>query len=88
MRTDGCFIRIGIASITVGNNSDPFLNPECKANIDRDGIFACTYPLTDSYVGLTRTAMGNSESNNWHFAEIRAYSWVPIDELTSTLSTD
>jgi hypothetical protein len=29
-----CFNRIGIASITVGNNSNPNLNPVCKANID------------------------------------------------------
>jgi hypothetical protein len=29
-----CFNRMGIASITAGNNSHPNLNPVCKANID------------------------------------------------------
>ena len=83
-----CYTRIGIASITVGTNPDPHLNAVCKANIDRDGIFVCDTPLTGTYVGLTRTAIGGSDNNAWHFAEIRAYPWVQFDELTSTLSAD
>ena len=88
MRTNCCYCRIGIASITVGTNPNPNLNAVCKANIDRDGIYVCDTPLTGTYVGLTRTAIGGSDGNNWHFAEIRAYPWVPFDELTSTLSAD
>jgi hypothetical protein len=70
MRIDCCFNRIGIASITVGNNPDPNLNSVCKANIDRGGIFACTTPLEGLYVGLTRIAIGVSDSNIYHFSEI------------------
>ena len=88
MRTNCCYCRIGIASITVGTNSNPNLYAVCKANIDRDGIFVCDTALTGTYVGLTRTAIGGSDGNNWHFSEIRAYPWVPFDELTSTLSAD
>ena len=88
MRTDCCYCRIGIASITVGTNPNPNLNAVCKANIDRDGIFVCDNPLTGTYVGLTRTAIGGSADNYYNFAEIRAYPWVPFDELNSTLSAN
>jgi hypothetical protein len=88
MRVNCCFARIGIASITVGNNSDPNLNQICMANIDRDGIFTCTTPLTGMYIGLTRNDVYNSPDNAWHFAEIRAYTWVPFDVLANILSAD
>jgi hypothetical protein len=88
MEADCCFLRMGIASITVGNNPNPNLNSVCKANIDRDGIFACTTPISGLYIGLTRTSIGLSNGNWWHFAEIRAYSWVHFDETNSTLSAD
>ena len=41
-----CLERIGITSIRVGTNSDLTFNAECKGNIDRDGIYACTNPQT------------------------------------------
>ena len=74
-----CYNRIGMASITVGNDPDPNLNPVCKPNIDRDGIFVCTTPLTGKYIGLKRTAIGLSDGNAYNIAEIRAYTWIPFD---------
>jgi hypothetical protein len=60
---------------------------ECKS-INTDGIFVCNTPLTGTYVGLTRTEMRQSDFNLFNFAEIRAFTWVPFDEFTSTLSSD
>ncbi len=54
-RPDCCWSRIGTTSIRVGTDQNPNLNAECKS-IDRDGVFACTTPLTGNQVGVTRTA--------------------------------
>ena len=83
----GAFNRIGITSIRIGTNVNPNSNAECKS-IDREGIFVCTTSLSGTNVGLTRTAIGNSPDNCYHFSEIRAYTWVPFDQTTRTLSAD
>jgi hypothetical protein len=88
MKTTEYFCRIGIASITIGDSYNPNSNQVCKDSIDRDGIFTCTIPLKGKYIGLTRTAIGGSTTNEWHFAEIRAYTWVPFNELIDTLSAN
>ncbi len=87
MRAESCFNRIGTTSIRVGTNSDVNLNTECKS-IDRDGVFVCNRPLTGTYVGLLRTAIGLSEGDSYNIGEIRAYTWIPFDELSSTLSSN
>ena len=87
MRADMCFTRIGTTSIRVGTNSDPTQNTECQS-IDRDGVFVCNSPLPGTYVGLLRTAIGFSDDNRYNFGEIRAYTWIPFDELSSTLSSN
>ena len=53
--------------------------------MDRDGVFVCSPPLTGTFVGFTKTSGG---ANYYNFAELRAYSWVPFDELNSALSAD
>jgi hypothetical protein len=85
MRINCCFNRLGTTSIRVGTYSNPNSNTECKS-IDRDGVFVCNSALPGTNVGLTRIAVGLSDSNIGHFSEIRAYTWVPFDESNSTLS--
>ena len=53
--------------------------------MDRDGVYVCTTPLKGTTVGITRIVGG---ADYYNIAELRAYSWVPFDELTSTLSAD
>ena len=77
-RPDCCWSRIVTTSIRVGTNPDPNSNDECKS-IDRDGVFRCTNPLTGNQVGVMRTAPGTSDLPYYHFAEIRAYTWVAFD---------
>ena len=53
--------------------------------MDRDGVYVCTTPLKGANTGITRILGG---VDYYNIAELRAYSWVPFDELTSTLSAD
>ena len=84
-RTTCCYNRIIYTSIQVGNNSNPNNNNACANNVDRDGVFVCASPLAGTFVGITKTSGG---PNFYNIAELRAYSWVPFDELNSSLSAD
>ena len=76
---------MNFVSIRVGNDPLPVNNGICFQDINgRHGLFICDTVLTGNYIGLFR----DSGSNYLTIAEMRAYSELPVDETTSTLSAD
>ena len=60
-------------------------NSECFGDIEKDGVYECTTPMTGTYIGFVRTGTG---TNYYSFREIWAFAWVPFDETNTTLKAD
>ena len=68
-------LRINPSRITIGNSSDPQLNPVCFNDITDGGWYECPTPMLGEYISIHKTDGTSSEYNIW---TLRAYEGINI----------